>query len=185
MARGFLSGVMWGAVFSVGAAAVASLVAGTALRPNLGDAPTVGSAPAASEQPQTGVGVGADADVASGIAAQPPTPDSEAATFGADVTTPSPRPETGEASELAPPPEVPEVAEVTAGTESAAPRQARTVPASPFAPSVGEEPTVSTELAQPQVPAEDTAVADDVPEDDTVPAGNEVSTPAAEEDAGQ
>ncbi|MEM8655605.1 MAG: divergent polysaccharide deacetylase family protein [Pseudomonadota bacterium] len=177
MARGFLSGVLWGGVVSVAGAAALSIAG----QPPVSPAAEV-EAPQAVDAPQPGTGetpqAGADADlVMDGDAPQLESPEADDASAveaaGADTPT---VPQAGQADDLAVPAEAGEGASVT--VDSTAPVQPDVQTDAPQAPAGETELSISTDPAQPpapDVPQAPTAFAEEAPD---VPAGTD--TPTAE-----
>lgn len=152
MARGLLSGLIWGSVVAVGGAAVVSL--GTPLpqaprvvsnQPNVSEPATVGDPASVPETSSSGATV---ADQPS-VPAAPQSDDlaalDDAATASADTPTVGEPAPLGEAS--APETQTPSVA-----TRTEAPSTPNVSVTAPEAPAVSEDLTLSTELAQPAQP---------------------------------
>ena len=154
MARGFLSGVLWGGVVSIGVAGVVSVLAPLPMPPEVGDA-----APGAAQAPDSTAPVAGatqasrDSDAApdsSQPVPQAAAPAPDALQLGADVTTPAGQPETGAADGLQTP--------VAAGdvTQTAPEAEEPVLPnpqaLAPMAPQPVEELSISTEPAQPPAP---------------------------------
>ena len=179
MARGFLSGLVWGGVVSVLGAGVASVVADGPMRPDAGvTAPTSASAPAAGEG-STAEGV-TDADlVREGDAPQVASPQADDVAAAAAAGSDTPRvPETGSADDLAGPAETADAGSLEVG--DVAPVQPGAPATAPTAPGAETELSISTEPAQPALPVvPDTsgAFAPDV--------GNAPQTPGGEAPAPQ
>ncbi|MEM8656090.1 MAG: divergent polysaccharide deacetylase family protein [Pseudomonadota bacterium] len=177
MARGFLSGILWGGVVSVAGAATLSVVSDSPTGPD-----AVVQAPQGTTAPQAGTGetpqTGADADlVMDGDAPQLESPEADDATAaqaaGADTPT---VPETGQADDLASPAGAGEEARVAVDTD--APVQPGVQSDAPQAPLSENELSISTDPAQPPAP--------DVPEapgafaDEAPGLPEDTETPAAE-----
>lgn len=150
MAQGFLSGAIVGAVVSVGAAGLASILADAPPAPEMAvSAPVSGAAPDASETdtPQ----VASDADLATETAAPKvaePAADNVAALNDAGTDTPV-RPETGGTSGIDAP-ETP-AAEGSVAVQSDAPVLPSPQAVLPSQPDT-DELSISTEPAQPPAP---------------------------------
>ncbi|MEO0390015.1 MAG: divergent polysaccharide deacetylase family protein [Pseudomonadota bacterium] len=177
MAQGFLSGVIWGAVTSVGAAAVASLVAGTAPQPELGTTPAAAPAPSVTEGPAADPSP--DADVASAASVPGPAPEAEVSALDPAVTQSVPRPETGEASDLSAPAPQEEGTDVASDVANA-PLPLPTAPVAPAAPGTSEELSISTDPAQPQAPDAQAGGAFDAPAPEDEALGSVDVAPEAE-----
>jgi polysaccharide deacetylase 2 family uncharacterized protein YibQ len=165
MARGFLSGAIWGAVLSIGVASVTSIYVGAPSGPVVGDA-----APNATSAPETGsdgqTAPAGDSDLvqdSASLVAQPEADSVDAvAEAGSDVPT---LPETGGADGLEAP-----VTPTTDGSVSVdgetpvLPSPQSTVPT---APANDSEASISTDPAQPlapSVPDSETAFEPETPE---------------------
>ncbi|WP_299552681.1 divergent polysaccharide deacetylase family protein [uncultured Tateyamaria sp.] len=166
MARGFLSGILWGGVVSVAGAAALSIVSDSPTGPD-----AVVQAPQGADAPQAGAGETpqsrGDADlVMDGDAPQlgSPQADDVNAAEAAGADTPS-VPQTGQAEGLADPAEAGEGATVAIDTD--APLQPGVQTDAPQAPVGETELSISTDPAQPpapQVPDTPTAFAEDASE---------------------
>lgn len=177
MARGFLSGILWGGVVSVAGAAALSIANDSPTGPD-----AVVQAPPGVDAPQEGTGVApstsTDADlVMDGDAPQlgNPTADDVTAAQTAGEDTPT-VPETGQAEDLAEPADTGEGATVAVDTD--APVQPGVQTDAPQAPGDEAELSISTDPAQPpapDVPETPSAFTEDAP---TVPEVAEA--PAAE-----
>lgn len=177
MARGFLSGILWGGIVSVAGAGALSIVSDSPAAPDaIVQAPQGATAPEAGtgETPQTS----GDADLAKdGDAPQlgSPTADDVTAAQAAGDDTPT-VPETGQAEDLATPADAGEGASVAVDTD--APVQPGVQADAPQAPGGETELSISTDPAQPPAP--------DVPETpsafaEAAPAEPELTeTPTAE-----
>ncbi|MEM8578918.1 MAG: divergent polysaccharide deacetylase family protein [Pseudomonadota bacterium] len=184
-----MSGLVWGGVLSVGAAAVASIVAGTAPQPQPGDAP--GPAPAPSESPAAASDVAPDADLATAGSGSPAAPDVQSAAVDPDVTENPARPQTGTAPALQAPP-VPGDGAAQVETPEPRPAPSGTAPTAPQPGTDGAaELSISTDPAQPPQPeAPDapalpqTAEADE-PASETAPEDMPADTPVAEAPAAE
>ena len=151
MARGFLSGILWGGVVSVAGAAALSIASDS---PRVPDASV--EAPQGAEAPQTGTGetpqTAGDADlVLDGDVPQLGSPDADdvsaAEAAGADTPT---VPQTGEAEDLGTPAGAGEGATVAVDTD--APLQPALQGEAPAAPGGETELSISTDPAQPPAP---------------------------------
>ncbi|MEL6467022.1 MAG: divergent polysaccharide deacetylase family protein [Pseudomonadota bacterium] len=177
MARGFLSGVLWGGVVSVAGAAALSIAGQPPISPT-----AKVEAPQSADAPQPGTGgtpqTGADADlVMDGDAPELTTPEADdaAAVEAAGADTPT-VPEAGQADDLATPADAGDG--VTVSVESTAPVQPGIQIDVPEAPASETDLSISTDPAQPpapDVPEAPGAFAENAPD---VPAGTE--TPTAE-----
>ncbi|APX11680.1 divergent polysaccharide deacteylase family protein [Tateyamaria omphalii] len=151
MARGFLSGILWGGVVSVAGAAALSIASDSPTGPD-----AVVLAPRGADAPQTGTGetpqtVG-DADlVRDGDVPQvgSPEPDDVTAAEAAGADTPT-VPQTGQAGDLASPAGAGESATVAIDTD--APLQPGVQGTAPTAPTGETELSISTDPAQPPAP---------------------------------
>ena len=177
MARGFLSGILWGGVVSVAGAAALSIASDSPTGPDAGvEAPVAAGAPRAgsAETPQaTGdADLVLDGDVST---VDSPQADDVTAAQSAGADTPT-VPETGQAEDLADPAGAGEGATVSVDTD--APVQPNVQADAPAAPGDEAELSISTDPAQPPAP--------DVPEapgafaetEPTVP--DSTDTPTAE-----
>lgn len=158
MARGFLSGVLWGGIMSVGIAGVASVLAPPPVAPEVGDA-APGTAVAPDRIVDAGSGKqGSDSDrapVTGQVAPQTLAPDPDSiAGIDADMTAPAAIPETGDAANL----DAPDVkGDVNADASGAMPLGDDPVLPNPQAlapmePEAADEVSISTEPAQPPAP---------------------------------
>ena len=188
MARGFLSGIIWGGVVSVIGAGVVSVIA-TDRVPPVVDA----QAPSSAQAPQSGSASTAeavtDADLAIANDApqvQSPEVDTVAAATAAGSDTPT-VPQTGQADDLSAPAQAAETGAVSLGDASAAqPTTQGLAPIAPDAPSVETELSISTDPAQPappSVPDTPTAFASDADETPTAPVA-EAAAPSTTAPAG-
>ncbi len=154
MARGFLSGLIWGGVASIGVVGTLSLIAPLPLPPQVGDAaPGAGPAPArirlsdVAEQdrlPET-----PPASNRAVLRTDAPEQDDLAA-LDADAQAPAGLPETGEAEGLSTPADpTGESPAQPGGEEPVLPNPQSTAPATP---PLAEELSISTEPAQPPAP---------------------------------
>ncbi|WP_299768436.1 divergent polysaccharide deacetylase family protein [uncultured Tateyamaria sp.] len=178
MARGFLSGILWGGVVSVAGAAALSIASDGPMAPD-----AVVRAPQGVDAPQEGTGetpqTRGDADlVMDGDAPQIDSPEADdlTAAEAAGADTPS-VPQTGQAEGLADPAEVGEGATVAIDTD--APVQPGPQGEAPQAPVGETELSISTDPAQPpapQVPDAPSAFAEDAP---TTPDGTDAPTAEA------
>lgn len=153
MARGFLSGVIWGGVLSVGVAGVASVLAPPPKAPDVGDAAPGVAAPARVTDPGSGE-TGSDADGVldtSASAPQSPAPDPDSLTeLDADTLSTAAQPQTGQADNLAAPAPVPEAGGVALqGDDPVLPNPQALAP---MAPQDTDDLSISTEPAQPPQP---------------------------------
>ncbi|MEM6372806.1 MAG: divergent polysaccharide deacetylase family protein [Pseudomonadota bacterium] len=179
MARGFLSGIIWGGVVSVIGAGAVSVIANDPTTPEAGD-----TAPSETSAPLEGEGSDArevrDADLAVDEAAPQvtlPEVDTVAAASEAGADTPQ-VPQTGTAEDLATPAESADAAGVA--IDDVAPVAPSAVSDAPDAPEAETELSISTEPAQPAPPT--------VPDAPTAFAAEEAQapeTPAAEDPAPQ
>lgn len=150
MARGFLSGVLWGGVLSVGVAGVVSVMTPVAqspvvddMAPGAVDAPVADSA-APNTQTQTDT-----APASVGTAPLATAPDSEAA-LGSEAQSSAGRPETGSADGL----QAPAGAEETGGVAIApdAPVLPNPQALAPMSPPATDDVAINTDPGQPQQP---------------------------------
>ncbi|WP_299042343.1 divergent polysaccharide deacteylase family protein [uncultured Tateyamaria sp.] len=185
MARGFLSGLLWGGVVSVAGAAAVSIASDSPSGPDAGvQAPVAVDAPVpgTGETPQTA----GDADlVIDGDAPQVDSPQADDVTAaqvaGADTPT---VPQTGQADDLADPAGAGEGATVAVDTD--APVQPSVQSDAPAAPGDETELSISTDPAQPpapDVPETPNAFAEDAPSvpDSAEPPSAEAPAPATPE----
>ena len=185
MARGFLSGAISGTVLGLGLVSVASVIAPppqppevTASLPGAAEAPQPpratesGAEPSAADSDPAAAGQGA---VAPGAA---PDPDTLAA-VDADTTAPTDAPQTGAADGLATP-ETPAV-DAAQAPGSDTPVLPNPQALAPMEPEPADDLSISTEPAQPPMPAEaeeDTAfAANGQGESDAAVAGTEEAAP--------
>ncbi len=155
MARGFLSGVLWGGVVGVTVSGAASVLAPLTPAPDVADA-----APGAAEAPERIVdassgesGSESDRTVVKGLVApQAPPPDPDTLnTLEAGATETAAQPETGQAEDLADPARVADSSGVDVGAE--APVLPNPQALAPMAPQEADDLSISTEPAQPPAPA--------------------------------
>ncbi|WP_299280574.1 divergent polysaccharide deacetylase family protein [uncultured Tateyamaria sp.] len=179
MARGFLSGLVWGGVASVLGAGIVSVVAEGPSRPDaVVEAPTETRAPEAGEA-STATAV-TDADLARNAnapeVAEPEADDvASVAEAGSDTAV---VPQTGAADDLAGPAEATDTGAVDVG--DVAPVQPSTQGDAPVVPGSETELSISTDPAQPPAPEmSDTSTAF-APEADVAP-----DSPASEDPAPQ
>ena len=156
MARGFLSGVLWGGVLSVGVVGVASVIAPLPQSPVVDDTPPgVVDAPLADPaapgtQTQTDT---APALVGTAPQATAPAPDSEAA-LGAEAQSSAVRPVTGSAEGLQAPAGTDETGSVAIAPD--APVLPNPQALAPMAPPSTDDVAINTDPGQPQQPVTQT-----------------------------
>lgn len=162
MARGFLSGVLWGGVVGVGISSVASVMAPPPVAPVVGDvAPGVAQAPARIESASSGkTGSIADRTIVTGtVAPQAPAPeiDSAVSLDSAALTSPA-QPETEAPVALDDPQTGTDTSGVTAKTD--APVIPTPQALAPMAPQVADDVVIETTPVQlpPKVDEAPTAV---------------------------
>ncbi|WP_147105818.1 divergent polysaccharide deacteylase family protein [Tateyamaria sp. syn59] len=177
MARGFLSGILWGGVVSVAGAAALSIASDSPTGPD-----AVVLAPRGADAPQTGTGetpqTAGDADlVRDGDVPQvgSPEPDDVTAAEAAGADTPT-VPQTGDAEGLGTPADAGEGASVAIDTD--APVQPVVQGNAPSAPTNETELSISTDPAQPPAPDVPQAPGAFSDEASVVPDGTD--TPGAE-----
>ena len=175
MARGFLSGIIWGGIVSVAGAGVVSVLSDGPVRPTAGV-----EAPAATDAPTAGEGSTAaavtDADlVRDGDAPQVASPEADdvsaATAAGSDTPT---VPETGRADDLAGPAETSDTGAVA--VDDVAPVQPSVQADAPTVPGSETELSISTDPAQPpapDVPDAPTAFAPEIEDAPAAPGGEE------------
>ncbi|UWR16884.1 divergent polysaccharide deacetylase family protein [Sulfitobacter sp. M368] len=152
MARGFLSGVLWGGVLSVGVAGVASVMMPLPQSPVVDDmAPGAVDAPVADPaapdtQPSTD---SAPASVGTAPQATAPAPDSEAA-LGAEEQSSAGRPETGSADGLQAPAGTDDTGSVAIAPD--APVLPNPQALAPMAPPETDDVAINTDPGLPQQP---------------------------------
>ncbi|WP_299725323.1 polysaccharide deacteylase family 2 protein [uncultured Tateyamaria sp.] len=177
MARGFLSGIIWGGVVSVIGAGAVSVIADDPIAPVAGStAPSSAIAPEAG-QASTAEAV-TDADlVVDESAPQVTSPEADTVTAataaGADTPT---VPQTGQADDLADPATASDVGAVE--VDDVAPVQPGAPAGAPTEPDAETELSISTEPAQPAPPVVPEAPTAFAPEDDAAPEAPQ--TPVAE-----
>ncbi|KIC48573.1 divergent polysaccharide deacteylase family protein [Tateyamaria sp. ANG-S1] len=177
MARGFLSGILWGGVVSVAGAAALSIASDSPTGPD-----AVVLAPQGADAPQTGTGetpqtIG-DADlVRDGDVPQvgSPEPDDVTAAEAAGADTPT-VPQTGDAEDLSTPADADDGARIA--VDSTAPAQPSVQGDAPTAPTDETELSISTDPAQPPAPDVPDAPSAFSEEASVVPDGTD--TPGAE-----
>ncbi|MGC1495252.1 MAG: divergent polysaccharide deacetylase family protein [Sulfitobacter sp.] len=157
MARGFLSGVLWGGVVSVGVSGVASVLAPLPMAPEVGDAaPGVAVAPEQVTGNGTGEqGNGADTTLQIGQGAPQgaaPDPDNLTA-LDADTTVSAAVPQTGGADDLQTPSAV--AGNSSADLQADDPVLPNPQALAPMEPQAADELSISTEPAQPLQPPAD------------------------------
>lgn len=172
MARGFLSGILWGGVVSVAGAAALSIASDSPSSPDAGVQP-----PVAAGAPQAGTGetpqTAGDADlVLDGDVPRvdSPQPDDASAAQAAGADTPT-VPQTGQADDLPDPAGASEGATVAIDTD--APVQPSVQGDAPTVPGSETELSISTDPAQPPAP--------DVPDTPSAFAENAPDVPEATE----
>ncbi len=154
MARGFLSGVLWGGVFSLGVSGVVSVLAPLPPPPEVADAaPGVAAAPDQIGKTSTGEQASqSDTALATGQGASQtlaPEPDTLAG-IDADTETSAAVPVTGDAEDLQTPDNVTDIGgAVPSLDEPVLPNPQALAPAEP---QVAEQLSISTEPAQPPAP---------------------------------
>ncbi len=154
MARGFLSGVLWGGILSVGVSGVASVLAPPPMPPEVSDAaPGVAVAPAPITDPGSGKqGSEGDRAPVTGQAAPQtdmPQPDT-IASIDEDTLAPAAVPETGAVGDL----QTPSVGSGDGGTVPQADEPVLPNPQAlaPMEPQAADPLSISTEPAQPPAP---------------------------------
>ena len=183
MARGFLSGVLWGGVVSVGVAGVASVMmplpqspAVDDMAPGAVDAPLVDTAASGSAKTRTDT-----APAAAGTAPQAtaPAPDSEAA-LGTEAQSSAVRPVTGSADRL----QAPAGTEDTGGVSIVpdAPVLPNPQALAPMSPPATDNVAINTDPGLPQQPVTQSAdpafaAAPEVGENAQPPAATNAATP--------
>lgn len=153
MARGFISGVLWGGVLGVAGAGVFSVMTPGPQAPQVGQAaPRDVTAPAevAGQEPQAGGSDSAPSRESAQPQAAAPNPDSLAALDG-DAQRPAAQPETGAASDLASP-AAPAPATDTAAPQAEDPVLPNPQALAPMMPQDADELSISTDPAQPPAP---------------------------------
>ncbi|WP_254448919.1 divergent polysaccharide deacteylase family protein [Thalassococcus sp. S3] len=169
MARGFLSGLIWGGVVAVGGAAVASLVTDLPESPDVADRAPDGAAQVAPLEAGTGTnpepgGPAGRVDGVSAVGPDVPAPDAMAQ----PDTDPAGVPQIGEVAEglgePGPAGNAPQVSTTGAGARAAP----GTPATAPQAPEAETELSISTEPAQPTLPevVEDNSGFDPEPADE-------------------
>ncbi|MGJ8615793.1 MAG: divergent polysaccharide deacetylase family protein [Sulfitobacter sp.] len=153
MARGFLSGVLWGGILSVGVSGVASVLAPPPMPPEVSDA-----APGAAVAPEQSAAVDSgeqasqsDSALATGQgASQTSAPDPDTlAGIDADTVTSAAIPETGAAEDLQAPAATSETGGVPEADQPVLPNPQALAP---MEPQAADELSISTEPAQPPAP---------------------------------
>ena len=153
MARGILSGLIWGGVASIGVAGAVSLMMPLPLPPQVGDAPGSGTAPARIDVTDAG-DQGRSRDSAPVLNAPAPRADmpeqDSLAALDPDTQTSASLPETGGAEGLS----TPAAAEGQTPTSPGAEEPVLPNPQAmaPDAPQAADELSISTEPAQPPAP---------------------------------
>ena len=153
MARGILSGLIWGGVASIGVAGAVSLMMPLPLPPQVGDAPGSGTAPARIDVTDAG-DQGRSRDSAPVLNAPAPRADmpeqDSLAALDPDTQTSASLPETGGAEGLS----TPAAAEGQTPTSPRAEEPVLPNPQAmaPDAPQAADELSISTEPAQPPAP---------------------------------
>jgi len=153
MARGILSGLIWGGVASIGVAGAVSLMMPLPLPPQVGDAPGSGTAPARIDVTDAG-DQGRSRDSAPVLNAPTPRADmpeqDSLAALDPDTQTSASLPETGGAEGLS----TPAAAEGQTPTSPGAEEPVLPNPQAmaPDAPQAADELSISTEPAQPPAP---------------------------------
>ncbi len=188
MARGFLSGVLWGGVVGVTVSGAASVLAPLPPSPDVADAaPGAAEAPERISDASSGEsGSESDRTVVTGqVAPQAPPPDPDTLnTLGAGATETAALPETGQAADLADPVATADNSGVDVGAE--APVLPNPQALAPMAPQEADDLSISTEPAQPPAPeAPETETAFDAPEQPEAPEVDEDTELAASEPAAQ
>jgi len=152
MARGFLSGMIWGGVVSVIGAGVVSVVADDPAAPVAGiTAPSSAAAPEAGESGAAEAVTDADL-VVDEAASQVTSPDADTVTAASEAGADTPLvPETGQADDLSDPAAGADSGGVVVGNE--APVQPGVATDAPTAPEVETALSISTDPAQPAPPA--------------------------------
>ncbi|MEL6808024.1 MAG: divergent polysaccharide deacetylase family protein [Pseudomonadota bacterium] len=192
MARGFLSGIIWGGVVSVVGAGVVSVVADDRAAPVAEvTAPSSTDAPQASENAAATAATDADL-VQDDSAPQVSTPEADDVTAATEAGDDTPLvPETGQAEDLADPAETAEAGALAVVDDT--PVAPNAPAAAPEAPQVETELSISTEPAQPAPPSvpeaptafaeEDTAVPEAPTSEEPAPATPDVAEAPAAADA--
>ncbi len=157
MARGFLSGVLWGGVVSVGVSGVASVLAPLPMPPEVSDAaPGVAVAPdQVTDSGNDDARNGADNAPATGqVAPQGAAPDQDnLAAIDSDITASAAVPQAGGADNLAEPTAVAEASNTTPQADD--PVLPNPQALAPMEPQAADELSISTEPAQPLQPPVD------------------------------
>ena len=185
MARGFLSGIIWGGVVSVIGAAAVSVIATTpvppvvdAQAPSSAQAPEAGEASTPEAVTDADLVIGADTPQVQSPQADTVATDTVAAATVAESDTPT-LPETGQADDLPAPAQSSDTGAVVIGDASSVqPGTQPDTPAAPDAPSVETELSISTVPAQPAPPSVPEAPSAFAPEADETP-----TAPVAEAEA--
>ena len=154
MARGFLSGVLWGGIVSVGVGGVASVLVPLPMPPEVSDAaPAEAVAPTQIAEPGSGE-QSSNADRAPvtgqvGVQTSAPEPDTLAG-INADTVTPAAIPQTGAAEDL----QTPAVGSDLGGAvpQGDDPVLPNPQALAPMAPAAADDLSISTEPAQPPAP---------------------------------
>jgi len=177
MARGFLSGIIWGGLVSVIGAGTASIIADTPAAPVAGV-----TAPSSANAPETGEGTSAaavtDADlVLGGEVPQVTSPEADnvAAATQAGSDTPT-IPETGQADDLSNPADAADTGAVA--IDDVAPVQPGAQADAPAQPQVETELSISTDPAQPAPPSVPETASAFAPEEGEAPAPPVAEAPA-------
>ena len=157
MARGFLSGVVWGGVLGLGVSGVVSVLAPLPMPPQVSDAaPGAAQAPARIEQAGSGE-AGSESDrrlITGQVAPQSPLPDSDTlAGLDTAALTPAGQPLTGAAGGLDAPASTTETTGVTLDGDD--PVLANPLALAPMAPQPVDPLALNTEPAQPPAPSTD------------------------------
>lgn len=154
MARGFLSGVLWGGVVGVTVSGAASVLAPLPPSPDVADAaPGAAQAPERISDASSGEsGSQSDRTLVTGqVAPQAPPPDPDTLnTLDAGATETAALPETGQAADLADPATVADSSGVDVGAE--APVLPNPQALAPMEPQAEDDLSISTEPAQPPAP---------------------------------
>ncbi|MEW9920685.1 divergent polysaccharide deacetylase family protein [Marimonas sp. MJW-29] len=187
MARGFVSGALWGGVLSVVVAGLASVIAPPPPRPEVSDAaPGAVAVPDVSEAPtaETETSMQDSAAAPGASAPQAPAPDPDTLTaLDEETTSTAAAPQTGEATDLATP--TAPVTESAPAPQAEEPVLQNPLALAPMEPQPADELSISTEPAQPPQPEpapEESAFGTAGIEDTPAPAEEaEASVDAAEE----
>lgn len=185
MARGILSGLIWGGLASIGVAGAVSLMAPLPLPPEVGDAPGAGAAPARINVTDAGEqrGSGDTAPVLNAPAPRADLPEQDSlAALDPDTQTSASLPETGSAEGLSTPAAPEGQTPTSPGAEE--PVLPNPQAMAPGVPQPVDELSISTEPAQPPAPeVTDIEGAFDAPEGMEAPDADEaeaITLPAEE-----